>query len=220
MRHNLFLDEHPLLVFPTLARIVGLNEAIFLQQLHYWLKISKHHIEGKTWVYNTVGQWQEQFPFWSEKTLRRIITSLENNDLIETSNQNQRKFDKTKWYTINYEKIMTLSEGANRSGQLDQTHGQNDHMDMDNLTAPTGHNDPTHAVKVTKPIPEITTTTTNRDYTDNSLILNYSKLAQEKGVSFWVHDDVGYWKDKDGSLYDHNDNLLYYDWLEKIKAGL
>ncbi len=35
--NNLLLDEHPLLVMPKLATLIGLNEAIVLQQVHYWL---------------------------------------------------------------------------------------------------------------------------------------------------------------------------------------
>ncbi|WP_349774291.1 hypothetical protein [Ureibacillus chungkukjangi] len=33
------IDESPLLIRPTLAAKVGLNEAIILQQIHYWNQI-------------------------------------------------------------------------------------------------------------------------------------------------------------------------------------
>lgn len=53
---------------PTLATIIGLNESIILQQVHYWLKIKEKskqdYIDGHYWVYNTYEQWQEQFPFF------------------------------------------------------------------------------------------------------------------------------------------------------------
>jgi len=32
---NLLIQEVPLMVLPTLATKIGLNEAMFLQQLHY-----------------------------------------------------------------------------------------------------------------------------------------------------------------------------------------
>ena len=38
---NLLINESPLQVLPTLATYIGLNEAIFLQQVHYWLRIDK-----------------------------------------------------------------------------------------------------------------------------------------------------------------------------------
>ena len=39
---NLLIHEEPLLVLPGLASRIGLNEAIFLQQIHYWLNRSEH----------------------------------------------------------------------------------------------------------------------------------------------------------------------------------
>ena len=35
---NLLIDDYPILVLPKLANEIGLNEAIVLQQMHYWLK--------------------------------------------------------------------------------------------------------------------------------------------------------------------------------------
>ncbi len=48
-RHSsLLIEESPLQVLPSLAKAIGLNEAIFAQQLHYWLrgKSGKEH-DGK-----------------------------------------------------------------------------------------------------------------------------------------------------------------------------
>jgi hypothetical protein len=73
---KLLIDEPPLQVLPSLALAIGLNEAIFLQQLHYWLQRSEHQHAGQRWVYNTLEGWHEQFPFWSMSTVRRTIRSL------------------------------------------------------------------------------------------------------------------------------------------------
>lgn len=109
---NLLLDEHPLQVMPTLATLIGLNEAIILQQVHYWLKhkekTGQDYIDGHYWVYNTYDQWQEQFPFWSIMTIRRTMTKLENKGLLIAGNYNRAGFDKTKWYTINYNALNSL----------------------------------------------------------------------------------------------------------------
>ena len=42
---KLLIDDQPHQVLPALAKTIGLNEAIFLQQLHYLLNYSKNHIE-------------------------------------------------------------------------------------------------------------------------------------------------------------------------------
>ncbi|MCU9613139.1 DnaD domain protein [Caldibacillus lycopersici] len=104
------VNERPFFVLPTLARRLGVEAAIFVQQLHYWLGESKHVHEGQKWVYNTYEDWQGQFDFWSKSTIKRLITKLEHMNVIVTGNYNRSKFDKTKWYTINYEMLDRLCE--------------------------------------------------------------------------------------------------------------
>ena len=99
---RLLIDEPPLQVLPSLARELGLNEAIMVQQMHYWLIKSSHEFEGVKWFYKTLEDWQTEFPFWSAMTIRRTLTSLEKQKVIRIGNFNKKKFDKTKWYTIEY----------------------------------------------------------------------------------------------------------------------
>lgn len=102
---SLLLDERSLLVLPGLATVIGLNEAIVLQQVHYWLKDSKHTREGRKWVYNTYEDWQKQFPFWSKNTLIRTFKSLETSGLLVAGEFNRMAGDRTKWYSIDYDKL-------------------------------------------------------------------------------------------------------------------
>lgn len=45
---NLLLNERPLVVLPSLAKELGsLDEAVILQQIHYWLQRSTNVEEGK-----------------------------------------------------------------------------------------------------------------------------------------------------------------------------
>ena len=100
---RLLIDEPPLQVLPSLAREIGLNEAIMLQQMHYWLLKSSNEFEGVKWFYKTLEDWQTEFPFWSAMTIRRTLSSLEKQKVIKIGNYNKKKFDKTKWYTIEYQ---------------------------------------------------------------------------------------------------------------------
>lgn len=106
--NNLLINEHPMLVLPGLAEKIGLNEAIVLQQIHFWLGKSGNKRDGRFWVYNTYDNWAEQFPFWSKRTVVRIIDKLESNGLLDVSNYNKVRFDRTKWYTINYGRVNEL----------------------------------------------------------------------------------------------------------------
>ncbi|HDP5804059.1 TPA: DnaD domain protein [Staphylococcus aureus] len=116
--NKLLIDDYPIQVLPKLAEAIGLNEAIVLQQIHYWLNNSKHEYENKKWIYNSYKNWEAQFPFWSNVTIRRAISSLEKQNLLLTGNFNKVGFDKTKWYTINY---LVLEGVSKRVAQNEQT---------------------------------------------------------------------------------------------------
>ena len=38
---KILFDEQPIVVSRELAKLIGLNEAIVLQQVHYWLEINR-----------------------------------------------------------------------------------------------------------------------------------------------------------------------------------
>ena len=108
-KRNILFDDHPIVVPVELAKAVGLNEAIILQQVHYWCtqnkRLQQNKREGYYWTYNSIRQWQEQFPFWSESTIRRTIIALEKDRLLITGNFNRMKMDRTKWYRVNMEEL-------------------------------------------------------------------------------------------------------------------
>ncbi|ADF40351.1 hypothetical protein [Priestia megaterium] len=92
---KLLLKDQLLIVLPALAVKVGVNGALFLQQLHYWLEKSVNVQDGYTWVYNTNQQWLQQFPFWSLSTIQRIISKLEKEGMIIKGKYNRSKFNNT-----------------------------------------------------------------------------------------------------------------------------
>lgn len=112
MSDTILEDDYAIPVSPKLAKAVGLNEAIILQQVHYWLKkykdASEHQHDGRCWVYNSYDEWTEQFPFWCKRTVRTTINKLENDGLLIVGNFNRFKYDHTRWYTIDYDKLKAL----------------------------------------------------------------------------------------------------------------
>ena len=123
---KLLINEPPLQVLPTLARLIGLNEAIVLQQIHYWLSApnSGKEINGRRWVRNSLPHWHEQnFPFWSFNTVRRTFKRLIVMGLLEADNHNQSGFNRTQWYSINYDLLSSIAEWNVPYAQLE-------HMDL------------------------------------------------------------------------------------------
>ena len=119
------LAPHPLLIPPALAKEIGLHEAVILQQIHYCLEKSNHLINGCLWIYNTYQAWQEQFPFLSLSAIRRAIARLEGLNLLKTERFEQRRWNQTKWYSINYQRLEVLlssicSNQRFQSAQIEQ----------------------------------------------------------------------------------------------------
>lgn len=102
---KLLIDEPPLQVLPSLAVRIGLCEAMLVQQIHYWTQRSKPFNDGYCWVYNTVKEWQKQFPFWSENTIFRHLQNLRESGVLIAEQKSPNSFDKTMYYRINYEKL-------------------------------------------------------------------------------------------------------------------
>ena len=124
MYSRYLLDEHPISFHPSLAVALGINEAILLQKINFWLNCKPKNADGRSWIYNTYKNWQEQLPFFSESTIRRTLKHLIDEGLIITNNFNANKFDQTLWYSINYEKLDQFVEANNLNRpcvQIEQT---------------------------------------------------------------------------------------------------
>lgn len=109
---NLLLNERPLVVLPSLAEALGsVDKAIILQQLNYWVKKSKNYHDGRPWVYNSMDSWAKQFPWIKSKTtIKKHFKDLKKLGLVLTGNFNQYSFDRTTWYTIDYEAFEKFSD--------------------------------------------------------------------------------------------------------------
>lgn len=114
MGTKLLLNSYPLIVIPELATRIGLNEAIILQQIHYWIEINKkankNFKDNEYWVFNSLEGWHSQFPFWGRNTIQRTIKRLESMKLLAIGNYNKLKIDRTKWYRINYKVLECLEQ--------------------------------------------------------------------------------------------------------------
>jgi len=116
---NLLIDDEPLQVLPKLAVAIGLDEAIVVQQLHYWLNPKRKSgkiIDGRRWVYNTYAEWREtNFPFWSEIHIKRIFLILEKCGII-VSCQPEGRFSRRKYYRLNEGFMLKAKRGELGNG--------------------------------------------------------------------------------------------------------
>ena len=103
----LLINEPPLQVLPSLAKAIGnINEAIILQQIQYWLKNPKsgrYDSNGRKYIRDTTSEWNIQFPWLTERSIKTRLKSLKDKGLILTANLNKSSYDRTNWYSIDYD---------------------------------------------------------------------------------------------------------------------
>lgn len=193
---KLLLDENPLVIQPSLAAAIGLNEAIAVQQLHYWLNKTDFCLDGRRWVYNTMQEWHKQLFFWSLKTVDRTFKNLIQLGIVLVANYNRNKIDKTLWYSIDYDVLTKLiddflscknisdNEGFTLQDQNSEIHsnepsspsGQIDQIEDTKMYIPCSQSDQSissdcliHLVNLGGPIPETTTETTTETISQSVL---------------------------------------------------
>lgn len=103
-----FLNWRPLLIYPELAKEIGVNEAILLQQLNYWLKRTTHN-----YVHKTMEEWNKEIPFVSEITIKRTVKKLKDMGLIKV-----KRAVHTQLYSIDFNKLEKLKEKIDLKREL------------------------------------------------------------------------------------------------------
>lgn len=178
---NLLLNERPLVVLPGLAEALGsVDEAIILQQLNYWLQKSAKIHDGKRWVYNTLDAWMAQFPWIKSKTtLKKHLNRLAKLGLVLKGNYNKAGFDRTAWYSIDYQQLelFTAEFEAKKDGDTGSSMGQkmahdeskNGSCKGQKMAHAEARNCPTNTIDYTETTPETTKENNMSDKSDESI---------------------------------------------------
>lgn len=141
--HLYLMDEHVHSFYPTLAARIGLNEAILLQQIHSWIVTyaknpkeyqDRHWHDGRWWIWNSVPDWHEVLPYFSNSTIERTLKRLREAGLVLVGNYNTLPIDRTLWYAIDYAAYDRL--WADQKTKMVSPSRQNDGMENVNLTGP------------------------------------------------------------------------------------
>lgn len=99
--YHLLLRGRQISLYPDLAVAFGLNEAIVIQQLHFVLQRDQlEDFEGRRWVRMSIADWQLQFPFWSESTIKRIFADLKTLGIVMS-----RRSRDAAAFTLDYDRM-------------------------------------------------------------------------------------------------------------------
>lgn len=87
-----------------IARQFGIEEAIIIQNLFYWIDKNAankvHEYDGYYWTYNSTDAFTKQFPYMKKSTIYRVLQKLEKEGVIKKGNYNKNHFDRTCWYAF------------------------------------------------------------------------------------------------------------------------
>lgn len=146
---KLLINESPLQVQPSLAMAIGLNEAIFLQQLHYWIGASRFVRDGKKWVYNTYSDWLLQLKYMSLPTLKRTIKSLKDQKLVCVERFEKSRSNQVNFYSIDYETLAIISENIEQAiDSIDKL--KMSQSNSSNCANAVAQNEPFHQLKMSQ----------------------------------------------------------------------
>lgn len=101
------------------ALLHGDKVAYLLHHLHFWLTRTKSGrvIKGQRWIYSSIENWQAWFPWLGEKTIRRNLDYMVEQELIFRGTFPEYGTGRTKWYTINYAHEDIIGSPYNFIGQ-------------------------------------------------------------------------------------------------------
>ncbi len=142
------------------AKKYGVHEAIILQNIKHWVLFNKQNNnlknfhEGRYWTFNSIKNFRKNvFKYFSERQISWALAKLKEMGAILEGSFNEKKYDATKWYTLNDD---TSKETIN--DEVD------DAIPLTKLLTPPLHNDAIPLTKLAngsdkfvKPIPDINT---------------------------------------------------------------
>lgn len=86
------------------AMAVGVNGAIILQNLAFWIKKNEanetHYYDGFYWTYNSRRAFRTLFPFWTESVIKHALKKLQDEGYILVRQFGKDKMNHTNWYTL------------------------------------------------------------------------------------------------------------------------
>ena len=110
-----------------LAAEIGLNEAILLQNIAYW-------VNGCYWTYNSAAAFSKLYPFWTPRVIKYALAKLQQGEYIKAAQYNKDKMNHTNWYTLTEKGWLLISKHGQQKQEQQQEPVQNESIDGTKLS--------------------------------------------------------------------------------------
>lgn len=183
------------------ARIVGVNAAILLENIAYWCEHNQaneeNYHDGHYWTFNSMKAFEELFPYLKQNAIRTALGKLKDAGLIIVGNYNKSAYDRTSWYA--------LTDKANAILGIHTSICEKPQMELGESTNQFEGNN--------EPIPDITSVVTS------SVTSDVSKPKRKRFVPPSLDDVKAYCNERHNSV-DAQKFLDYYSMTGwKTKGG-
>ena len=109
------------------AEVYGLEEAIFLDAIMFWYRTNRannnNFRDGRWWTYNSIKAFEDIFPWWTAKQIRRIANSCREQGALIAGEFNEDRRDRSLWYTPSGE-LLALYGSSAETGKCTCPNGQ------------------------------------------------------------------------------------------------
>lgn len=108
-----------------IAEQVGVNGAILLQNIYFWVRKNKandiNFRDGKYWTYNSLNAFVELYPFFSVRNVRTTLSKLKVDGWILVGNYNNNRRDQTCWYTVTDKAVVEIDNCSCQKRQMEMS---------------------------------------------------------------------------------------------------
>ena len=112
-----------------IAEKVGINSAILLNNLYFWIEKNKadekNYYDGYYWVYSSAKALKQLFPYLSQRQIETALKKLRDAGYIIAGNYNTSKYDRTLWYAITKEGESILQNCGIKNTSVSNGNDQN-----------------------------------------------------------------------------------------------
>ncbi len=95
----------------------SVEKAILLKEFYGWIKINQDNKRnmhyGVAWTYNSAEALNGKFRYMHPKSIWRWVNELSIDGFICINRFNEKRYDKTNWYAINWAAYVAICEGNN-----------------------------------------------------------------------------------------------------------
>lgn len=88
----------------SVACELGIFPAVVFNSIGFWVRENAirgtNYHDGRHWVFNSVAQWSEFFPYATRKQVENALASLRQSGYVETGDYNEDRRVRTLWYTL------------------------------------------------------------------------------------------------------------------------